>query len=481
MTTVIPTTQAAPLHFPVRPLLACAAVGLAFDRVAEHGPNTVAGAALLAAAGLAVALVPRRTALAGRLLGATAAVLAAGLVLRASAWVAALDLLAALVALTLAVVVHRGSSLFDLTVPRLVVRALAATFDALSLPAPVLAWLGAARDRLVSSPENRRCASTYLRAGLLAAGVALLVVPLLAAGDAVFASVVDVDIDLGPLPAHLVLFTIGALAAGAMLHAAARPERDLPLPDAPTLGPVECRVLLAVLAAVYAVFAAGQVVAAAGGAERVLASAGLTYAEYARSGFFQLLGAVAVTIVVLVTMHGIGTIDDRLTRSLAVGVTALTLVCVGTAANRLALYEDAFGLTMLRLYALVAAGWLALLLMLVAASVVGLGGARRWLPGAALVSVLAMLVALTAGNPESFVVRRNVARAVGGETFDAAYVASLSSDAVPTLVAQLPRLSAADRAPLVSRLCDGAHDADASGWGWNRSRDRARDALRDVC
>jgi hypothetical protein len=320
---------------------------------------------------------------------------------------------------------------------------------------------------------------------VLAGGVALIVVPLLAAGDAVFASLVTFDVELGPVPGHLLIVAIGASAAGGALYAAGRTEPVLDLPIGPSLGAAECRIVLATLLAVYAAFTGGRVVAALGGADHVLETAGLTYAEYARSGFFQLLGAVAVTVAALLGVRGMRGRDataDRTVTALSVCVAGLTLVCVATAVHRLALYEGAFGLTLLRLLALVCAGWLGLLLLLVVASVTGVAGVHEWLPGAIAMSLVAIVVGLTAVNPEAVVVRRNVDRAVRGGSFDAAYAASLSADAIPTLVARLDRLDADDRRIVVDRLCRLRSPAEAGeGLGWNLARSRAADALRSIC
>ncbi|HVE63629.1 MAG TPA: DUF4173 domain-containing protein [Mycobacteriales bacterium] len=484
MTTIDATPLTRTPQLPVPALLCAVLLGLSFDRVAVHGAATVAGALLVSGASVAVALLPRSGAAAGRTLGLVAAVLGIALVTR-SGPVAALGLLAAVAAITLSVVAHRGGSVFDTTTPRLVARALSATYDAIRLPAPVAAWVADARDRVIASPDRRRRASSYARGVVLAGGIALLVVPLLAAGDAVFAALVTFDVDLGPLPGHLVVVVIGAGAAGGMLYAASRPQPAIDLPAGPSLGTAECRIVLATLAAVYAAFTGGRVVAALGGARHVLETSGLTYAEYARSGFFQLLGAVAVTVVVLLGVRGLRARDaagDRWVTALSVAVAVLTLVCAATAVHRLALYENAFGLTLLRLLALVSAGWLALLLLLVVASVSGVAADRDWLPGAIAVSLIAVVLALAIVNPEAVVVRRNVDRAVSGGSFDAAYAARLSVDATPTIVAQLDRLDAPARAAVVQRLCELREDDEVgSGLGWNLSRRRAADALASVC
>lgn len=485
------TDSAPPARLPAVPVCAIAAavaIGVALDRAATYGPNTVAGTLAFGGAGMAVALVPRRcrdrAAWTGRALGVVAALLTLALFMRAGA-VAPLGLLAAAAAIALAVVAHRGGSVFDATTPRLVARALTAAYDAIRLPGPIASWLGSARDHAVTSPDGRRRLSSYTRGLVLAFGVMLLVVPLLAAGDAVFASLVSVDVDLGPLPAHLVVVAIGAAGAGALLYAASRSEPVVDLPAGPTLGSVECRIVLATLGAVHTAFVGGRVVAVLGGAEHVLETAGLTYAEYARSGFFQLLAAVAVTLIALLGIRGMRRLDavvDGWVTALSIAVALLTLVCVVTAVQRLLLYEDAFGLTVLRLLALAIAGWLGLLLLLVIASLAGVGTGSEWLPGAIAVSLLAIVLALTVANPDSIVVRRNIDRAAAGGTFDAAYVAGLSADAVPTLIERLGRLSTMQRDSTVRLLCE-QHEASDPGAGlsWNLARARAERALDAVC
>ena len=140
-------------------------------------------------------------------------------------------------------------------------------------------------------------------------------------------------------------------------------------------------------------------------------TAGLTYAEYARSGFFQLGALAAITLAVLLTIDVFTDTSEGPTRGrivrLSEACVGLTLVVVVSALRRLDLYENAYGLTMLRLYAAVFAGWIGVSLVL-------LGGwvhkrrDRAWFPAAAVGAGLAALLALNVINPEAIVVRRNV-------------------------------------------------------------------------
>ena len=92
------------------------------------------------------------------------------------------------------------------------------------------------------------------------------------------------------------------------------------------------------------------------------ATAGLTYAEYARSGFWQLLVVTGLTFVVVGTRLE-GRRRAHATRRLVLrfllgALLCLTLVVLVSALHRLRLYEDAFGLTRLRLLAEGIALWL---------------------------------------------------------------------------------------------------------------------------
>src|SRR5690606_36158784 len=90
-----------------------------------------------------------------------------------------------------------------------------------------------------------------------------------------------------------------------------------------------------------------QVGALVGGHGYVRRTAGLSYAEYARQGFGQLLAATALTLVVVAVAARRApreTSGDRSAVRAALGVLCLgTLGVVASALRRMALYVDAFG------------------------------------------------------------------------------------------------------------------------------------------
>ncbi len=229
---------------------------------------------------------------------------------------------------------------------------------------------------------------------------------LLASGDAVFASLFSIDLDLGGVAGHVGGVLASALVFGAILLRSRTPGPVRATGLARPIGPTEAGVVLGAIAALYGVYVVTQLIVLAGGAQHVLETADLTRAEYARAGFFQLLWAAGLTLLVLlglrsITVRADGPVRTRLT-ALSLSVVLLTLGLVVSSLVRLALYNDAFGLTMLRLSSMVFAGWVGLVLVLVGADFVA-SGLRGWLPVAVAGSALLVLATVNAGNPEAFV------------------------------------------------------------------------------
>jgi hypothetical protein len=187
-----------------------------------------------------------------------------------------------------------------------------------------------------------------------------------------------------------------------------------------------------------------------GGAARIQAVAGLTYAEYARSGFFELVGVAALVLPLLLAAHWLlrkeKARDERVFRILAGTQIALLFVMMVSALQRMRLYQREYGLTELRIYTTVFMEWLAAVFIWFAMTVLR-GRRERFTFGAVVAGFLA-IGALLAVNPDRLIARVNVEHAIAGRDFDAAYAASLSADAVPELISSLPRLNHSQRCAL---------------------------------
>ncbi len=235
--------------------------------------------------------------------------------------------------------------------------------------------------------------------------------------------------------------------SGSSLGAAARTGIVVP---ARRLGAAEALVVLVVIDAVVGLFVGLQVAYLFGG-QNTLVAAGMTYSDYARRGFFELVAAACLAGAVAVVLEATVARRSRPYLAALLGLLALTAVVLVSAALRLRLYQDAYGWTELRLYVLTTIVSLAAALVLM--TVLALAGRMHWLGhGLAVIGVVA-LVALNLIAPAGFVAARNVERVIdpalvapGGHAgLDADYLGVLPDDAVPTLVAALPALPERER------------------------------------
>ena len=404
-----------------------------------------------------------------------AAVPAAFLGLRASPWLAWSNSLAIAGLLLLAVGFSRSGSIADAAPAQAVVRSLAA-LGRIDVVVPVLRPLVPA----VSSDTTRTVRRT---AGALALAIPTLgvLVALLAAADPVFAGLLLPDVDGAALLGHVSLWlAITVIVAG--ITAAALGDAEIERTPG-TFGVVEVTTVLALAAVVLGLFVLSQLVATTDAGRRLVESAGLTPAEYARSGFFQLCWATAVLLGFLAVVRRLGgpaTRSAAPVRILSAAVPVLALGLVAVSLRRMALYDEAFGLTMLRVWVIGAAIWMGVVLVLLAVRNLGVGGGREWVLCGALICAVGLVVAADVVDVEAFVVRHNVGRATEGAALDVQYLADLSDDAVPTLVAAA---AGVDDAALQRRLqsvvrCDRPTTGVAR---WNLAVQRAASARADLC
>jgi hypothetical protein len=337
-------------------------------------------------------------------------------------------------------------------------------------------------------PRTDPAASGRLRhapaigAGLLLAGPLLLVFgALFASADPVFAAMLEGLLRPDVVVPHVVCSLVStALAAGYLRHAL-WPRADgepAPPPGAPAMF-VPVATALTLINVLFLLFVAVQVRYLFGGAAVVQVTPGLTYAEYARRGFFELVAASALVLPLLLAaewaVRGESASRRAGFRGLVVLLLLLLAVIMASALARMRLYVVAFGLTTPRVYA--TAGELVLIgvfAWFVWTSLRGHAGRFAW--GALLIG-LAALAGLHVLSPDAFVARWNLTRPGSERTFDARYAATLGADAAPLLLAALPRLPAADRCVIEARLREW--DRRDDDWrSWNLARARARRLVR---
>jgi len=209
---------------------------------------------------------------------------------------------------------------------------------------------------------------------------------LLTSADAVFARVVgnvlSVPFDIADLAGRLSMVVIVAWAVGGLLAVAgdAAPFRlaavdgalgeDLSRDLAAVAGSVGGRLrasteALVVLVAVDVLFAAFVVLQLAYlfGGQVIVAATGVTYSDYAREGYFQLVAVVAGAGMLLAVAELAARRPEGRSRAFilaALTLLGLTAVILASAAVRLGLYQQIYGWTELRFYVAASIGWLAI-------------------------------------------------------------------------------------------------------------------------
>lgn len=335
-----------------------------------------------------------------------------------------------------------------------------------------LPWVAKGLETLAGSRRGQLLVA--LRSVAITIGLLLVFGFLFASSDRVFARLMPrVEVDL--LPGQVVVGVLVAVVAAALAHLALAPPSwsDARLTPRPAAKRGEWLLPVLALDALVLLFVLVQVGALLGGHRHVLETEGLTYAEYAREGFAQLVAVTALTLVVVAVAARRApreTPRDMLMSRLALGTLCVgTLGVVASALRRMDLYVEAFGLTRLRIF--VSVTEIALAAIFVLLLVAGIRWRGAWLPRAVLQVVGVAMLGLALINPDAQIVRHNTTADLES-TLDADYLAGLSADAVPAF-------DQIEGEPALRRcLLATASVATPTGIGdWNLGRERAAQVL----
>lgn len=497
-----------------QPLLAHAALlGIAGDVLLRDGPRGAGFPLWIGLCAVTIAAltwraernVPRETAA----WLAFAVLFASGLVWRESGDVQRLDALAAIGSLALAAVtLSRGGT------PVLAARLRDTIANAITPALAVMRGIVPLAVRELFAPGVRdgwmAKARPAVRGTLIVAVLLGVFGTLLVSADPIFASLVSLpDIDVELLFSHVILigffaWITGGLAIGALEDSDA-PPRQLAAPSF-TLGTTDVTTGLVTLNALFALFIVAQLGWLFGGEQFLHERTGLTAAQYARQGFFQMVCVVMLVLPLLLATRALlapGRAAMRRYTLLAIPTVVLLGAIIVSAALRMQLYVHYYGLTLDRFDTLVFMGWLGFVLAWFAVTV--LRGRERPFMAGAMLSALAVVAVLNVIAPDRIVARQNVARNRGPESgaVDLAYLARLGGEAAEVTVAAVVQrggdaavVDPADRCLAARRLLRqwgptsmrAARFEDAGAWRtWNAGeRSAARvvgqnsAALRDV-
>lgn len=246
------------------------------------------------------------------------------------------------------------------------------------------------------------------------------------------------------------LFAIGFLRRATSPKVVAPPLPDTELGSPTQLGNVEFITVFATLSALVAGFVMVQGRYLFGGNDVVLATEGMSYAQYARRGFFELVALVALAGPMILGAIGMVRESSRAVRAMSavfLGLIGLVLISAG---KRMELYVGAYGLSELRFYVSASMAWLAALLVLVAIAI--LGRTLHRLPRALGWSVAGAIALVSFANPDRIIAEYNLNRTNGEVALDHSYLARLGGGSVEPLLRALPRLSKAQQHSIENEL-----------------------------
>lgn len=200
------------------------------------------------------------------------------------------------------------------------------------------------------------------------------------------------------------------------------------------LDPIITATVLVAINMVYVLFVMVQFSYLFGAGEGMLPE-GASYADYARSGFFELIVVTAINFVLLMgtlmfSAKGQGLLQ-RINNVMLYILVVCSCVMLYSAYMRLVLYEEAYGYTYIRF--LVHAFMIFLGILLIIA---GLRINFPSIPLAKFYIVLGLLsyVIMNYVGMDIIIAQKNMERYKDSGVMDEAYLQSLSTDAIPTLI-----------------------------------------------
>lgn len=256
------------------------------------------------------------------------------------------------------------------------------------------------------------------------------------------------------------------------------------MPPSLTLGAVEISVILGLINLLFLGFVIIQIPYLFGGMALVQNTPDFKLAEYARRGFGELVCVAALVLPILLVSHWLvrrdSLVAEKIYRVLAGVQIALLFVIMISATQRLLLLTGnlGYGLTTVRLYPMVFMVWLALVFLWFALTVLQ-RGAREHFAWGALWSAVLVLGTLHVLSPDDFIVRTNARLMREGRAFDSYYAASLSDDAVPALLENLPAMDFIQQCTVKRKISRRFETAETENdfRSFNFSRRAARKAM----
>lgn len=295
--------------------------------------------------------------------------------------------------------------------------------------------------------KNNKLVSQIFRGILITVPVVSILALLLSSADMVFdkylRDIVYIDVTLDTIIEIFIALSMTSIFMGAFYFLFTK--KDYLLTTKPTVSNktgkemslVEIFILLGSINMLFVLFILVQITYLFGGQNNILTAEGLTYAEYARKGFFELIAVALISYLIIwkADSEVFKTYDNKpATYKVLTGMLVLFVqMIMFSAFRRLMLYEDAFGFTTLRLYSHFFTAWLGVVFVMLFYKIMVDNRNEAFLFRTAIVS-LVFLFMLNFINPDRFIAQKNIDRYFATDKIDMEYLAGLSDDAAPEVL-----------------------------------------------
>jgi hypothetical protein len=204
------------------------------------------------------------------------------------------------------------------------------------------------------------------------------------------------------------------------------------------LGFIESSTILILVEFLFLIFIAIQFFYLFGGKDYVWGIAEyITYSEYAKKGFWELIGVSIISFLLIYGLDRFGrreaSKEKKIFKLLSAALVFEISVIILSAVKRLFVYTDGYGLTFSRFFAFVFLFWIFFVFLIFLYKKIFLEKKEAIF----LFCVFCLTIVFWAGvnilNPDAFIAKKNIERIAQGKELDLRYLSRLSEDAVPEI------------------------------------------------
>jgi hypothetical protein len=204
-----------------------------------------------------------------------------------------------------------------------------------------------------------------------------------------------------------------------------------------------------------------------------------------RCSFFQWIIIATLVIIILLLTHWLykpaSQAEEKIYQLLALMIVFMTLLIGTTVMDHLYSYTDSYGWTEARFYLFIFLRWWVVLFIWFVIILF----TKKWsyFTVGTIVITLIFIGLLHFINPDARIAEVNLARLQAGKSFEINSVTSLSPDAFPIVIAQLPVLSKYHRCQLLQHIQTYQTDVfpQQSDWrGWHWTQKKTQESLQKV-